>query len=178
MTRLPQIAQTVHSTEEASTNVLETDDSGQTYKLGLTYIPHDSATYYATFAQGFRLGGPQADVPADLCDLDGDGLIDGLGVASPNQIDSDELDSFEVGAKFSLADGRAIINVAAYQVEWEGIPVSRTADCGFDVTLNAGEAQNQRRGSRGTVVTLGYLEAELRAVVCGDGADSGRSGAR
>jgi len=127
----------------SSSSTLEAEDSGQTYKLGLTYIPSDSATYYATFAQGFRLGGPQADVPSDLCDLNGDGLIDGLGVALPDQIDSDELDSFEVGAKFSLADGRAIFNVAAYQVEWEGIPVARTADCGFGVTLNAGEAQNR-----------------------------------
>ncbi|MDB4049198.1 TonB-dependent receptor, partial [Luminiphilus sp.] len=167
----------------SSTNVLETDDSGQTYKLGLTYIPHDSATYYATFAQGFRLGGPQADVPADLCDLDGDGLIDGLGVASPDQIDSDELDSFEVGAKFSLADGRAIINVAAYQVEWEGIPVSRTADCGFDVTLNAGEAQNRGVEVEGQWLLsdiwrlnygLSYVETELTADAPGLGSSGDR----
>ncbi len=167
----------------SSTSVLETDDSGQTYKLGLTYIPHDSATYYATFAQGFRLGGPQADVPADLCDLDGDGLIDGLGVASPDQIDSDELDSFEVGAKFSLADGRAILNVAAYQVEWEGIPVSRTADCGFDVTLNAGEAQNRGVEVEGQWLLsdiwrlnygLSYVETELTADAPGLGSSGDR----
>jgi len=72
----------------SSSNTLEAEDSGQTYKLGLTYIPSDSATYYATFAQGFRLGGPQADVPSDLCDLNGDGLVDGLGVALPDPIDS------------------------------------------------------------------------------------------
>tara|TARA_B100001063_G_scaffold77450_1_gene71889 strand:+ start:193 stop:2454 length:2262 start_codon:yes stop_codon:yes gene_type:complete len=140
----------------SSSNTLEADDSGQTYKLGLTYTPSDTATYYATFAQGFRLGGPQADVPADLCDLDGDGLIDGLGVAAPNQIDSDELDSFELGAKFSLADGRAIVNVAAYQIEWEGIPVARTADCGFGVTLNAGEAE-----SRGIEVEGQWLLSDM-----------------
>ena len=140
----------------SSSNTLEADDSGQTYKLGLTYTPSDTATYYATFAQGFRLGGPQADVPADLCDLDGDGLIDGLGVTAPNQIDSDELDSFELGAKFSLADGRAVLNVAAYQIEWEGIPVARTADCGFGVTLNAGEAE-----SRGIEVEGQWLLSDM-----------------
>ncbi len=140
----------------ASTNTLEADDSGQTYKFGLTYARSDTATYYATFAQGFRLGGPQAEVPADLCDLDGDGLIDGLGVAAPNQIDSDELDSFELGAKFSLADGRAVLNVAAYQIEWEGIPVARTADCGFGVTLNAGEAE-----SRGIEVEGQWLLSDI-----------------
>ena len=131
----------------------------------------DTATYYATFAQGFRLGGPQADVPADLCDLDGDGLIDGLGVAAPNQIDSDELDSFELGAKFSLADGRAVLNVAAYQIEWEGIPVARTADCGFGVTLNAGEAESTGIEIEGQWLAIGHVETQLRAILCRYGVD-------
>lgn len=166
-----------------SATTLEADDSGQTYKLGVTYIPSDSATYYATFAQGFRLGGPQADVPADLCDLDGDGLIDGLGVASPSQIESDELDSLEVGAKFSLADGRATVNVAAYHIEWEGIPVARTADCGFGVTLNAGEAESTGLEVEGQWLlsdmwSLNYGVSYVQAELTSDAAGLGSSGDR
>jgi len=57
-----------------SQGILTGDDSGQTYKFGLTYNPSDAATYYATFAQGFRLGSPHPDVPSSICDLDMDGL--------------------------------------------------------------------------------------------------------
>jgi len=167
----------------ASTSSLGADDSGQTYKLGLTYIPNESATYYATFAQGFRLGGPQPEVPASLCDLDGDGLIDGLGVAAPSQIDSDELDSFEVGAKFTLADGRATFNLAAYQIEWQGIPVARTADCGFGVTLNAGEAESTGIEVEGQWLvsdmwSLNYGASYVQAELTADAAGLGNSGDR
>jgi len=46
--------------------------------------------------------------------------------------------------------------VAAYQIEWEGIPVARTADCGFGVTLNAGEAE-----SRGIEVEGQWLLSDI-----------------
>jgi len=150
---------------------LENDDSGQTYKFGLTYNANETAMYYATFAQGFRLGGPHPDVPADICDINPqDGLIDGVGVPLPDQIASDELDSLEVGAKFSLADGRATVNLAAYQIKWDGIPVDLTADCGFGVTLNAGEAESLGLEVEGQVLLsdtwsmnygLSYVKAEL-----------------
>ncbi len=153
-----------------SQGLLENDDSGQTYKLGLTYIPKETATYYATFSQGFRLGGPHPDVPSEICDIDGDGLIDGVGVPLPDQIASDELDSFEIGAKFILIDGRATLNLAAYQIEWDGIPVDQTADCGFGVTLNAGAAESLGMEAEGQVLLsdawsvnygLSYVQAEL-----------------
>jgi len=166
-----------------SATTLQADDSGQTYKLGMTYIPNDSATYYATFAQGFRLGGPQPDVPSDLCDLDGDGLVDGLGVAVPNQINADELDSIEIGAKFTLAEGRATVNVAAYQIDWQGIPVARTADCGFGVTLNAGEAESTGVEVEGQWLlsdmwSLIYGASYVKAELTSDAPGLGRSGDR
>ena len=100
---------------------VENDDSGQTYKLSLNYRPDETTSFYGTFAQGFRLGGPHPEIPSDICDTDG----------VPDQIDSDELDSFEVGAKFAFADGRATLNVSAFQVDWTGIPVKQILDCGF-----------------------------------------------
>jgi outer membrane receptor protein involved in Fe transport len=162
---------------------LENDDSGQTYKFGLTYLHNKTATYYATYAQGFRLGGPHPDVPSDICDLDGNGLIDGVDVALPDQIASDELDSFELGAKFSLADGRATLNVAAYRVEWDGIPVALTADCGFGVTINAGEAQSQGLEVEGQVLlsdmwTLNYGLSYVNAELTNDAPGLGSSGER
>jgi len=156
-----------------STSSLENDDSGQTYKFSLTYIPSDTATYYTTFAQGFRLGGPQTTVLPSTCDADG----------VPDAIDSDNLDSFELGAKFSLAEGRATLNVAAYRVEWEGIPVSQTLGCGFDVTFNAGEAESQGLEVEGQVLlsetwSMNYGLSLVKAELTTDAPGLGNSGDR
>lgn len=167
-----------------SQGTLQNDDSGQTYKLGLTYAANENSTYYATFAQGFRLGGPHPDVPASICDVNPqDGLIDGVGTALPDQIASDELDSFEVGAKFSLADGRVTLNLAAYHIAWDGIPVDLTADCGFGVTLNAGEAESQGLEVEGHALlsdiwSLNYGLSYVKAELTNDAPGLGSSGER
>lgn len=166
-----------------TTSSLENDDSGETFKFGLTYNPDDSITLYGTFSQGFRLGGPHPFIPSDVCDLDSDGLVDGIGVPLPDQIASDELDSFELGAKFVLADGRATFNVAAYQVEWDGIPVPQTADCGFGVTLNAGEAESRGIEIEGQWLlsetwSMNYGVSYVDAELAGDAPGLGSSGDR
>ena len=75
-----------------SEGFVENDDSGQTYKLSLNYRADDSTSFYGTFSQGFRLGGPHPEIPSDICDTAG----------VPDQIDSDELDSFEAWGKVCL----------------------------------------------------------------------------
>jgi len=141
---------------------VENDDSGQTYKLSLNYRPDETTSFYGTFAQGFRLGGPHPEIPSDICDTDG----------VPDQIDSDELDSFEVGAKFAFADGRATLNVSAFQVDWTGIPVKVILDCDFEAFVNAGEAQSKGVEVDGQLLVadawridygMSYTQAELTA---------------
>lgn len=141
---------------------VENDDSGQTYKLSLNYRHDDTTSFYGTFSQGFRLGGPHPEIPSDICDTTG----------VPDQIDSDELDSFEVGAKFAFADGRATLNVSAFQVDWTGIPVKRILDCGFETIANAGEAESRGLEVDGQLLLadalrldygLSYTDAELTA---------------
>ena len=129
-----------------STSFVENNDSGQTYKLSLNYRADESTSFYGTFAQGFRLGGPHPLIPSSICDTS----------MVPDQIDSDELDSFEVGAKFAFADGRATLNVSAFQVNWTGIPVKQILECGFEMTANAGEAR-----SRGVEVDGQLLLSDL-----------------
>ena len=143
-----------------SAGFVENDDSGQTYKLSLNYRPDDTTSFYGTFSQGFRLGGPHPEIPSDICDTTG----------VPDQIDSDELDSFEVGGKFAFADGRATLNVSAFQVDWTGIPVKQILACAFEVTANAGEAQSKGVEVDGQLLLsdalrldygLSYTDAEL-----------------
>ncbi|MGB2421741.1 MAG: TonB-dependent receptor, partial [Porticoccaceae bacterium] len=143
-----------------SEGFVENDDTGQTYKLSLNYRPDDTTSFYGTFSQGFRLGGPHPEIPSDICDTTG----------VPDQIDSDELDSFEVGGKFTFADGRATLNVSAFQVDWTGIPVKRILDCGFETIANAGEAESRGLEVDGQLLLadalrldygLSYTDAEL-----------------
>ena len=145
-----------------SEGFVESDDTGQTYKLSLNYRPDETTSFYGTFAQGFRLGGPQNEFPSTLCDTTG----------IPDKIASDELDSFEVGAKFAFADGRATLNVSAFQVDWTGIPVKVILDCDFEAFVNAGEAQSKGMEVDGQLLLadawridygMSYTQAELTA---------------
>ena len=155
-----------------SESSVSNNDEGQTYKLSLNYRADDSTSYYGTFSQGFRLGGPHPFIPSDICDTSG----------VPEQIDSDELDSFEVGAKFAFADGRATLNVSAYQVDWSGIPVKQILECGFEATANAGEAESKGVEIDGQLqltddwrinYALSHTQAELTEDSAALGAQSG-----
>ena len=119
--------------------------SGQNYKANITYTYSDDALVYAQWAEGFRLGGPQFPVRAS-CDADQNGLIefpDGSEVAQPSAIAPDELESFEIGIKASLADNRITLNAALYRVNWDGIPVLLIATCQDGFTVNAGESTSE-----------------------------------
>lgn len=122
--------------------VLRNSENGQTYKANITYEPSDDVLLYAQWAEGFRLGEPRSEEVLGICDLDMDGLIDGLGVA-PTSLNSDELESFEIGFKTSIADDRVTINGALYHINWDGIPVTIIPPCGIRTPLNAGESKSQ-----------------------------------
>ena len=122
--------------------VLSTKQSDTSYKVNISYAPNDDATLYAQWSQGFRLGRAQSPLPPVLCDIDDDGIIDGTDVKNSNlDVDSDYLDNFELGGKFTFNDGRLVINAAVYQGEWAGLPiVNFNTDCDIGFVANAGEA--------------------------------------
>lgn len=119
-------------------------DSGEVFKGTLSYQPSKGAMLYATWSQGFRLGFPQAPVPPN-CDADGDGFIDGLPGVPQRLFDvqPDNLDNYEIGAKVSLFNDRVDISVTAFDIDWQGLPVTVFGTCGFNVVLNAGEASSR-----------------------------------
>jgi len=80
-----------------------------TPRVVLTWFPSDDVTIYTSYAEGFRSGFAQ-NPP----------VIRG----NPNfpAAKPDELRNFELGAKMSLADGRAFLSAAAYYVEWDDVP--------------------------------------------------------
>ncbi len=109
-------------------------------KVVLSYGIGDRGTVYASASQGFRVGGGQASLPS-ICD----GALNDLGY-TPEGIrtyESDDLWSYEIGAKNNFADGRLSVSGAAFQVDWSQIQqqVVLPESCGFNFIANAGKAR-------------------------------------
>ncbi len=126
----------------ASVTHLQSSESHSKFKASLRYEPTEKAMLYGSWSQGFRLGRPTSGVFAS-CDGDNDGLIDGTGisVASTRRVDSDFLDNYEIGGKFTLFDRRLMIDTAVYHIDWTGMPANvLVGSCPLTFQANAGEA--------------------------------------
>jgi outer membrane receptor protein involved in Fe transport len=158
--------------------------TGNTSKINLTYDINDDALLYVQWAEGFRLGAPLEPPPAAVCDVDNDGLIDGTNLSAlGRQLDPDSLESYELGTKLRLFDGRIALNTSFYRNNWSGIPVIVQVPCTFGQFLNAGEARTQGLEfetafslTRGLQLVLGasYLDAYLTKDAPGIGRDGDR----
>lgn len=155
---------------------LNADSSGESFRANLSY-KRDDALYYAGWSQGFRLGRPQTGLPAGVCDRDADGIVDGTTTAieSTKSVNSDEVDSYEVGTKMTFLDRRMTVTADIFRMDWSGLPVSlmpgdASAGCTSAYLANAGEArsrgielQTSVQVTRALQVDLGgsWIDAEL-----------------
>jgi outer membrane receptor protein involved in Fe transport len=126
------------------------DASGNTFRGNLSFKPNEDTLLYAAWSQGFRLGKPQPGLPPGLCDLNNDGLVDGTNVtiASTKILESDNVDNYEIGAKFKLLDNRLVLTADVFQIDWTGVPFRTAAPalpdgCGLTYNANAGAASSQ-----------------------------------
>ncbi len=127
------------------------DASGTSLRSNLSYKPNSETLIYASWSQGFRLGRPQPGLPSGSCDRDGDGILDGSAgttIASTRNLASDEVDSYELGTKFSLLDRRVTIAADIYRIDWSGVPFrvlapATPAGCGLAYNANAGSARSE-----------------------------------
>ena len=104
-------------------------EDGFTPKLNLTYTVTDDLLFFATYSQGFRLGGANRQR---------------LGLAVPVQYDADLLTNYELGWKSQWNDGRFTLNGAAFYMTWDDfISDIRNPDPStfYFVTANAGQAE-------------------------------------
>lgn len=135
-------------------------EDGFNPKVALSYEYDEDTLLYASAARGFRLGSLNEPVPtqdlfipgfscaaADPNNLnDGVTTLEDLGFsanAKLDPVDSDTVDTYEIGSKMTMADGRARVNVAAYYTEWEDIPTAITMTCGYSVIVNASKVISQ-----------------------------------
>ncbi|MDP5054213.1 MAG: TonB-dependent receptor, partial [Congregibacter sp.] len=114
-------------------------------KLNLTYAINDDAMVYATYAEGYRPAGANR--------------APGVG----ETYDPDFVESYELGWKSTLLDGRVRLNGSVYFMQWDDIQI------GFfnpDISLlglvdNAGSAESQGFELDATVLATDALELSL-----------------
>lgn len=114
-------------------------------KFNLTYTINDDAMVYATYAEGYRPAGANR--------------APGVG----ETFDPDFVNSYELGAKSTLLDGRLRLNGSVYFMEWDDIQI------GFfnpDISLlglvdNAGAAESSGFELDATVLVTDALELSL-----------------
>jgi outer membrane receptor protein involved in Fe transport len=113
-------------------------------KAVVEYRPSASTTLYAQYSEGYRLGGLSADGPT--------GAVSG----PENRFASDELHNYELGSKFAMWGGSAILDASTYYVTWNKVQTDQIAPDGAFYILNAG-----------TVHDLGMeVEVALRPLRC------------
>ena len=106
------------------------DDKDATYKLNLTYRFDQERLVYATYATGYRPGGVNRRTTCGP-------------TAAPDCVDqfppyeADFLDSFEIGWKTTLADGRIRFNGAAFWQQWDDFQFSFLGENGLTNVKNA-----------------------------------------
>ncbi|MDF7773679.1 TonB-dependent receptor [Sphingomonas sp. AOB5] len=124
-------------TPYAYTEGVKATGSKPSWKFSATFKPSDTVTTYATFSTGFRApivnafaGRPSLVNPADI-------II-------PNGASSDDLKSYELGAKGRFADGRVNINLAFYLIDWSNIQAqaNRVSDS-VQFATNIGAARSK-----------------------------------
>jgi iron complex outermembrane recepter protein len=97
-----------------------TDDDVTSPKLNIAWHPFDNQLYYFNYATGFRPGNINNPQLTNVRVFTANGFpqetID--RAASHVTYESDEVESYELGAKLSLADGQVQIAAALYYMDW------------------------------------------------------------
>ena len=92
---------------------------------------------YATYSEGFRLGGINGFIP-EVCRAE----VEALGSTYNAPFNSDNLKNYELGAKTAWLDNRLIANLAGYYNKFDDIQTNVPLNCGFFQMLNSGRIRN------------------------------------
>ncbi len=119
-------------------------ESGFNPKFMASADVNEDVNVYASAAKGFRIGGVNGNISETLCGPDGSNEIEELALdpESVRTYDSDELWSYEIGIKSTLADNRVSINAAAFYIDWSDTLQNIRLACGFQFSTNVGDAES------------------------------------
>lgn len=129
-------------------------------KLQLAYALTDTLNLFATYAEGFRPGGFNT-------------LANDPAVQFAPSFDSEHLDNYELGLKYASADGRLILNLAAFYIDYENQQYFLFDPFGSQALINAkeseivgGELEAVLRPLEGLVLSLayGFVDSEIEDI--------------
>lgn len=116
----------------------ETDDTGFTSRVMLSYDVNDDVLVYGGVSEGYRPGFAASAPPNPPCT--NSPFPEGKGTYG---IDPDKLTAYELGQKATLFNGVMTLNGAVYYNKWDDVQQNILLDCGFPVTTNGGEATSK-----------------------------------
>ncbi len=119
----------------------KSEETPFTPKLAATYTFNKDQMIYATAAKGFREGGPNPTLLLVQSCLD---ALAEFGLSAPPETyESDNLWSYELGAKFITSNHRMRFQGAVYQIDWSDIQQSIDVgeSCGSSPIANFGKAR-------------------------------------
>ena len=148
-----------------------------TPRASLSFMPTPEHNIYASYSQGFKGGGfDPRGVGANAPDIDGDGMRSDEEVAAFLSFAPEKVDSYEIGYKGSLADGRLNVAVAGFYADYTDVQIPGSVACTVNglpsfcgVVSNAGkatfkgveiEASARLGGGLNLSGSLGYIDAQ------------------
>jgi iron complex outermembrane recepter protein len=120
-----------------------------TPRVSLSFQPTPDHNIYASFSQGFKGGGfDPRGVGANAPDLNGNGIRgENAEVAQFLSFRPESVDSYEIGYKGNLLDGRLYVAAAAFYADYTDVQIPGSVACTVaglpsfcGVTSNAGQA--------------------------------------
>ncbi len=107
------------------TNTNSSSEDVFTWSITPQFQVNEDVMLYAKAATGYQPGGPNV-------------LVNGL----PPVVDSSMLTSYELGMKSAFVDNRVVLDLVAYQIDWEDIQVASLVN-GVSGLVNGGEATSR-----------------------------------
>ncbi len=104
----------------------KTKEDGFSPKVSVTYAPNGDLMLYALYSEGFRFGTPN------------DTGLSAFPVPAGSR--SDSLKNYEVGFRSSHLDGKLLLDVTAFHVDWTDIQLRLSTPDNFNYAANGGAA--------------------------------------
>ncbi|WP_370176911.1 TonB-dependent receptor [Alteriqipengyuania sp.] len=158
-----------------------------TPRASISFKPTPDHNIYASYSKGFKGGGfDPRGVGANAPDLNSDTIVSDDEVAAFLSFEPEQVDSYEIGYKGSLADGRVSIAVAGFYADYTDVQIPGSEACVVagvptfcGTVTNAGKAtfkgiefEGSARLGAGFSLSgsVGYIDAEYDEYITNIGA--------